>query len=152
MTPEKKQEYTRRITQANRTGIIAITYEIALGYMESARGEMAAGNTSGYRIELERAEKCIEQLLLALDHKYAISGNLMRIYNYNLECIRRASYKKDPMLLDEPEKIMRKLGDSFRKLAEQDASGPVMGRVDEVYEGLTYNARGKNVTNTMRPR
>lgn len=152
MTPEKKQEYTRRISQASRTGIIVITYEIALGYIKDAEDCLKADDRKGYEEELRRAEKCIEQLLLALDHKYAVSLNLMRIYNYVLECIRKASYKKDPAYLIEPKKIMTKLRGSFEEAARSDSSGSMMGGADEVYEGLTYNSKGQNCTNTMKPR
>lgn len=152
MTPEKKQEFTRRITQANRMGIIVITYEIALDYIDCAKGKLAAGDNKGSRNELKAAERSIEQLVAALDPKYPLSFNLMRLYNYMLECIRKASYKNDPGYLEEPLKMLTSLHVAFAEAAKADTSGPMMGGADEVYEGLTYNAKGQNCTNTMRPR
>jgi len=49
MTPELKQEYTRRISSANRTGIIVITYEIALGYLSDSREAAKRGDIEGCR-------------------------------------------------------------------------------------------------------
>lgn len=152
MTPERKQEYTRRITQANRTEIIVITYEIALDYIADAQKLLQSENVEGCRQELVHAAKCVEQLLYALDYKYPLSYNLLRLYNYMLECIRKASYKKDQKYLTEPVKMLKTLHGSFEKAAASDTSGPMMGGADEVYEGLTYNAHGKNCTSTMRPR
>ena len=36
MTRERKQVYTRRITEANRTQLITIVYELAMEYMDEA--------------------------------------------------------------------------------------------------------------------
>ena len=36
MTDEMKQDFTRRITAANRTEMVVITYEIALEYLKEA--------------------------------------------------------------------------------------------------------------------
>ncbi len=152
MTPEKKQEYTARITAANRTGIIVITYEIALGYLQDARQAASDGDRDGCRTELKRATKCIEQLLAALNFDYMISLNLMRIYNYVLECIRQASYSLKMEKLDEPEKILGRLRSSFEEVEKTDTSGPMMSGADEVYDGLTYNAKGRTNTTTLKPR
>ncbi len=150
MTPEKKQEYTRRITQANRTGIIVITYEIAYGYIEDARKSLKEGNEEEYAAELKQAERSVVQLLTALNFRYSLSYHLMRIYNYINECIRNAAWKKDISYLDEPQKILKKLMLSFMKVAESDDSLPLMQNTDEVYAGLTYNSKGMTNTNTRR--
>ncbi len=150
MTPELKQEYTRRITSANRTGIIVITYEIALGYLSDSREAAKKGDIEGCRKELNNASRCVEQLLAALNYDYALSVNLMRIYNYILECFRKVSYSRDLTGLDEPEKILKRLKDSFEEVAKTDTSGPMMNGADEVYDGLTYNARGRTNINTVK--
>ncbi len=150
MTPELKQEYTRRITSANRTGIIVITYEIALGYLSDSRDAAKEGNKEDFRRELRNASRCVEQLLAVLDYDYAISINLMRIYNYVLECIRKVSCSADVSGLDEPESILRRLHASFEEVAKTDTSPPMMSGADEVYDGLTYNAKGKTNINTVR--
>ena len=150
MTPELKQEYTRRITSANRTGIIVITYEIALGYLSDSKEAAKSGDTEGCRVQLKNACRCVEQLLAALNFDYALSLYLMRIYNYVLECIRKVSYSMDIGGLEEPEKILKRLKSSFEEVARSDDSPPMMSGADEVYDGLTYNARGKTNINTVR--
>ena len=152
MTPEMKQEYTRRITASNRTGIIVITYEIALGYLSDAKEEAGKGNKEKCRTELKNATRCVEQLLMVLNYDYAISLNLMRIYQYILECIRQASYSMDMEKLDEPVSILKRLKNSFEEVAKTDTSAPMMSGADEVYDGLTYNAKGRTNQNTVRTR
>ncbi len=150
MTQELKQEYTRRITSANRTGIIVITYEIALGYLADAKEAEKNGDREGCRIELRNSSRCVQQLLAALNYDYALSINLMRIYNYVLECIRKASYGMDLSCLDEVESILGRLKTSFEEVAKTDTSGPMMSGAEEVYDGLTYNAKGRTNINTMK--
>ena len=41
MTRELKQEYTLRITQANKTQLITILYEMALLYVDEAKAALA---------------------------------------------------------------------------------------------------------------
>ena len=51
MTKELKQEYTLRITQANKTQLITILYEMALLYVGEAEDALATGD----RTELKDA-------------------------------------------------------------------------------------------------
>ena len=67
MTSEKKQEYTRRIIEANPTGVIAITCEIAKGYYSDAVIAFKAGDRDTFRLEISRGNKCIEELIMSLD-------------------------------------------------------------------------------------
>lgn len=48
MTRELKQEYTLRITQANKTQLITILYEMALLYVDEAKAALAAGDRPGH--------------------------------------------------------------------------------------------------------
>ncbi|MCR5747286.1 MAG: flagellar protein FliS [Lachnospiraceae bacterium] len=150
MTSEKKQEYTRRIIEANPTGIIAITYEIARGYYLDAITAFKAGDRDTYRLEIARGNKCIEQLIMSLDPKYSLSIYLLRIYNYILECARKASYSYDTKELNEPVDILKRIGSSFEEIAPQDNRGSGVTRGEEVYDGLTYNAKGRTNTSVKR--
>ena len=150
MTSEKKQEYTRRIIEANPTGVIAITCEIAKGYYSDAVIAFKAGDRDTFRLEISRGNKCIEELIMSLDPSYGISIYLLRIYNYILECARRASFMYDTGGLDEPMEILARIGGSFEEIAPQDkrASGVQGGA--EVYDGLTYNSKGRTNTTVKR--
>ena len=150
MTSEKKQEYTRRIIEANPTGVIALTYELARGYYADAVIAFKAGDRDTYRLEISRGNKCIEHLIMALDPKYAISIYLLRIYNYILECARRASFKYDTGELDEPMEILARIGGTFEEIAPQDNRGAGVQGGAEVYDGLTYNAKGRTNTTTVK--
>lgn len=150
MTSEKKQEYTRRITEANPTGVVALTYEIARGYYEDAITAFKAGDRDTYRLEISRGNKCIEQLILSLDPSYGISIYLLRIYNYILECARKASFTYDTGELKEPVEILAKIGGTFEEIAPQDKRSAGVQGGAEVYDGLTYNSKGRTNTTVKR--
>ncbi|MCR5236630.1 MAG: flagellar protein FliS [Lachnospiraceae bacterium] len=150
MTSEKKQEYTRRITEANPTGIVAITYEIAKGYYEDAIIAFKAGDRDTYRLEITKGNKCIEELIMSLDPSYAISIYLLRIYNYILECARKASFLYDISELAEPMDILAKIGGTFEEIAPQDKRSAGVQGGAEVYDGLTYNSKGRTNTTVKR--
>lgn len=150
MTSEKKQEYTRRIIEANPTGIIALTYEIARGYYEDAVIAFKAGDRDTYRLEISRGNRCIEQLIMSLDPSYTLSIYLLRIYNYILECARKASYMYDTGELDEPMDILKRIGGSFEEITPQDKRGAGVQGGEEVYDGLTYNSKGRTNTTVKR--
>lgn len=150
MTSEKKQEYTRRITEANPTGIVAITYEIAKGYYEDAVIAFKAGDRDTYRLEITKGNKCIEELIMSLDPSYAISIYLLRIYNYILECARKASFTYDTGELKEPVEILTKIGGTFEEIAPQDKRSAGVQGGAEVYDGLTYNSKGRTNTTVKR--
>ena len=51
MDKEKKQAYTRRITQANSTEMIVILYDMTLDYINEAAGSLGSGHDQSEFIE-----------------------------------------------------------------------------------------------------
>ncbi len=141
MTEELKKEFTRKITQANRSQITVLTFEMALSYLEDAK-EAASG--PDFDIAVKRSKRCVEHLLLALDYKYGLSFTLMRIYNYVLQIYTKALAHRDYSMLTEAIGILERLHDSFKEAAGSDTSAPLMRNTEEVYTGLTYGRNGVN--------
>ena len=139
MTDEKKKEFTLKITQANRTRIVVLTYELALTYMEDARN---ATNREDFTRGIQHAKSCIDQLRGVLDYSQEIALYLYRIYNYISLVLDRAMIRNNAALLDEAENLITKLHDAFDKIAEEDHSAPEMKNIETVYSGLTYGKSG----------
>ena len=51
MTQEQKQKYTRKITQANKTQLITILYEMVLDYLQDARAAYEQDDLSEYGLQ-----------------------------------------------------------------------------------------------------
>ncbi len=139
MTDEKKKEFTLKITQANRTRIVVLTYELALTYLEEAK------NAEGYEdfvCGIQHAKCCTDQLRSVLDYSQEIALYLYRIYNYISLLLDKAIIRHNAGILDEAEQLIKKLHDAFDRIADSDTSEPVMRNAETIYSGLTYGRAG----------
>lgn len=141
MTREHKQQFTLRITQANKTELIVILYEIVLGYMEDAEVALDAGNITEFREALRKVRSCFGELIASLNFDYELAARLLSLYLYCNRELTKADVRKEKEPLMHIRSIISKLLEAYRELAGQDTSGPVMHNSQTVYAGLTY---GKN--------
>ncbi|MBD5512205.1 MAG: flagellar protein FliS [Lachnospiraceae bacterium] len=141
MTRECKQQFTLRITQANKTELIVILYEIVLGYMEDAEVALEAGNITEFREALRKVRSCFGELIASLNLDYELAARLLSLYLYCNRELIKADARKEKEPLMHIRSVVSKLLEAYRELAGQDTSGPVMQNSQTVYAGLTY---GKN--------
>lgn len=144
MTKEQIQEYTLRITRANRSRLIVIVYELALSYLDTAIKAFDEGDHETFKSNASYANKCVGDLLEALDFNYEPSYPLMRIYVYVSKLIALAPIKRDKEGLLVAKRLLTKLKKSFDDIAAQDNSEPLMSNTQEVYAGLTYGKGSLN--------
>lgn len=144
MTKEQIQDYTLRITQANRSELIVIVYDLAINYLDSAIKAYDSGNNEAFSANSRYANKCIGDLLEALDFNYEPAYPLMRIYVFISKQISLAPIKKDKKPLEDSVRMLKKLRKSFEDIAAQDDSEPLMSNTQEVYAGLTYGRGNLN--------
>ena len=144
MTKEEIQEYTLRITRANRSEIIVIVYELALKYIDTSIEAYNNGDYDLFRDNARYAGKCVGDLLEALDFDYEAAFPLMRLYVFINKQISLAPIKKDIEPLNISKRLLEKLKLSFDEIAKQDTSGPLMSNTQEVYAGLTYGRTSLN--------
>ena len=148
MTKEMKQEFTLKITQANKTELIQILYELLLVYTGEAKEAHARQERAGFREGIRKARGCINELLASLHFEYELAMNFMQLYLYMNRELARAEVRNATEPLAEVEKIVGKLHAAYEKLSDMDTSGPVMSNVQTVYAGLTYgrNSLTENLT------
>lgn len=138
MTKELKQEYTLKITQANKTQLIAILYEMLMIYTGEAKVACQADNREGFREGIRKARGCVNELLASLNFDYELAMNFMQLYLYVNRELARAEVRNTIEPLENVDKIIKPLHDAYEKLSAMDNSGPVMENVQTVYAGLTY--------------
>ncbi|MCR5508908.1 MAG: flagellar protein FliS [Lachnospiraceae bacterium] len=144
MTKDQIQEYTLRITRANRSELIVIVYDLAIGYLETAIKSFDAGDLEMFATNSRYANKCVQDLLEALDFDYDPAYPLMRIYVFISKQISLAPIKKDKETLEVALRLLKKLRKSFEDIAAQDNSEPLMENTQDVYAGLTYGRGSLN--------
>lgn len=144
MEKGRLQEFTFRVTQASRTELIVIMYDVILSDTKEARRVLADGDTAGYERELKHAGRFMNELMGALDYQYDISYELLSLYSFVNKTLVRACVSRDASLLDAADGVIGGLRASFYEVSRQDTAGPVMRNTEQVYAGLTY---GKNSLN-----
>lgn len=139
MDTELKKVYTARISQANRSELVVIIYELMLESISEAREALHSGDFRNADEELKRAQGLLCELRGSLDFQYAISQRLVSLYRYVNEQLTKSITRQKDVNLDSCERVLKGLKESFEQVAGQDTSGPVMGNGQQVYAGLTYN-------------
>lgn len=138
MTKECKQQFTLRITQANKTGLIVILYEMVLSYLEDAEAALERAAIIEFREALRKVRGCFGELIASLNLDYQLAARLLSLYLYCNRELTRADIRKEAEPLAHIRLVTEKLLAAYRELAEQDSSGPVMQNSQTVYSGLTY--------------
>ena len=138
MTTELKQEYTLRISQANKTQLITILYEMVLSYIDEAEDALASENRMEFKSAIRKIRGCMNELTASLNFEYELAYNLLQLYLYVNRELVRASAHYDRENLEHVRLIIGQLHRAYEQIESQDASGPVMGNTQTVYAGLTY--------------
>ena len=148
MTKNSIQEYTRKIADANPTELIVLVYEIAENYLDEAIMAHKEADAQSFKANIDKASKCGNDLIEALDVQYDISKQLMDIYLFINRELALSVVKNDSSMVVRIQAMMTKLKNTFVELSKKDDSSKVMGNTQEVYAGLTYG-KSALTENTM---
>lgn len=139
MKNELKQQFALRITQANKTELVVILYEMFLTYIRDAKNDLKEQDAKTFRLDIQRARGCLKELMGSLNYDYEPAPTLLKLYIYVSKLLVTADLHGEEQALDETEKIMQKLHDAYEAISKEDQSRPVMGNTQTVYAGLTYS-------------
>ena len=137
MTRELKQEYTLRITQANKTQLITILYEMFLIYIDEAEAALSEDDRAEYKSAIRKIRGCMNELTASLNLEYDLAQNLLQLYLYVNRELVQASVHNEKENLEHIRLVIGELQKAYKKIENQDVSGPVMGNTQKVYAGLT---------------
>lgn len=146
MKKEAIKAFTVRVTQASRSELTVILYEMILTELKEAKEAYGQGNLAAFDKELKLAQKYVTELQATLNYSYGISYDLLSLYLYVNKRIITAIIRKNPDTLDSAESILKKLLTGFEGVSSEDKSGPVMRNTQQLYAGLTYGKGYLNET------
>ncbi len=144
MTLEKKQEFTLKITQANKTQMITIIYEIVIDYLTDAIEHMDGGRRKEANECLDRAQNSIDELLRSLNMEYELAKNLHKIYIFSKKELMAAGVTGGTERIARVLKNFRSLHEAYLVLEKADTSETLMDNTPKVYAGLTYGRYSLN--------
>ncbi|MDE6983481.1 MAG: flagellar protein FliS [Lachnospiraceae bacterium] len=144
MTREMKQIFTRRITQANRTQLIVILYDMILTYMKDAAAAQEIGCETEFKKDMQCARNCISELRVSLDFNYDLSRTLFAIYAFADRELARDMRGISAEELALIAGMFQKLRDAYHTISKDDQSQPLMENAQDVYAGYTYGRTDVN--------
>jgi flagellar protein FliS len=146
LNKEAIKAFSARVTQASKSELTVILYEMILTEIKDAKEAFRNGDMTAFDKELKFAQKYITELQGNLNYRYAISYDLLSLYLYVNKRIIQAILRRVPDTLDSAESVLNKLLVGFEGVRESDKSGPVMRNTQQLYAGLTYGKGFLNET------
>ncbi len=142
MTNERKKDFTMRITQANKTEMIVILYEMVLAYLDDA--EDTFEDRDAFKESIKKTRECMNELMNSLDYQFELSQMLFGLYIFIGKTLTAAAshHVKEP--LAGVRSIVEKLHSAYQEVSGQDHSESVMANTQTVYAGLTYGRGSLN--------
>lgn len=144
MKKESIRAYSYRISQASRTELVVVMYDMAIEYLEDARAALTAEDDGSYCRNVKLAKRVVDTLTSALDMQYDIAAELFEIYQTMARILIRAATKKEASSIQAVIRMLSKLRKAFNELSQEDTSGAVMKNTQQVYAGLTYSNLGSS--------
>ena len=136
MKKEQIRDFTLRITQSNKTGIIVILFEMIDVYLSDA---LQSTEYDRFRDNIRSAQAVIYDLRKSLDFNQEIALQLESLYSYWYRELEMMIVRDSRENLPGIKAMIGSLGDSFEKISSLDTSLPVMSNTEKVYAGLTYD-------------
>lgn len=138
MKKEQIQEFTRRISQSNKGGLVIVIYDILFVYLTEAKEAYEKEEWDSYKAALRHAQRTIDELISSLNFSYDLAAELYRIYVFCRDSLAKAMYKREIEEVLLAERLMRRLYTAFSEAMKQDQSAPLMSNTQQVYAGYTY--------------
>lgn len=147
MNRDRQKDFARRVSQANKTELVVITYDIIIGEIKEAEACAKEGNREGIREALAGAQRFLAEMMSSLDFRYGLAKRLMSLYEYVQRVLVASNVSGEDRGLADARRVLEGLRSSFNEIASQDSSGAVMENAQSVYAGLTYGRGSLNEMN-----
>ena len=144
MTQEQKQEFTRRISQENHSGLILVLCDIFHTYGDDAIAAYEADDGTAYLQNIGQARRTMQELIDCFSKGDSLGRNVIAVLRFIYGKLVRSEVRRQPDELDRCVQMVEDLRVGFVHLHELDNEGAVMQNVHQVYAGLTY---GKGTLN-----
>lgn len=138
MTKEMKQQFTLKITRANKSQLVVILYEMLLAYLDEAQSAHENNGRAEFREGIRKTRACLRELMASLHYEYEMAFRLLQLYLYADRELTRADIHNSKEELSHVRTVIKKLHDAYETVSREDTSVPIMENTQAVYAGLTY--------------
>ncbi len=146
MKPEVKQDFMRRISQANATGLVVILYDMFLTYTDDALASKP--REAAFMSAVSHARQVLIELRRSLHMEHDIARRTYEIYRYVDRRLSMAQVRREAEPVKEVQGFMQRLRDAYAEAVKGDTSEPLMKNAETVYAGMTYGKTDINTEST----
>lgn len=139
MDKEAIRTYSYRVSNASRSELIVIMYDMALEYLQDA---VECNDSTEFNTNIKQAKRIVDRLSACLDMRYEISQELFKFYLVTGRMLIKAQTAMDAEIVNRVINMLEKMRKSFNEVTKYDESGSVMKNTQKVYAGLTYSKAG----------
>lgn len=147
MNKDAIKTFSYRISQANKTELIVVMYDMALEYLQEAKNAKKSSEKAQYTENIKLAKRVIDRLLSNLDMQYEISAQLFNVYVMMQRFLVKASCtmsQDNDKYIDSVIRMLQMLRKSWYEVSLTDHSETLMKNTQQVYAGLTYSSAGSS--------
>lgn len=118
--PNPYEQYQKnKIMSASPAEVTLMLYEGAIKFCNAAIMAIRNGEVEKAHNNIKKAQRIIEEFRNTLDRKYPVAEDFDRIYVYLLQRMLEANIKKDPEILEEVNKHLHMLRDTWKEIMKQ---------------------------------
>ncbi len=150
MTNEQQQYFTRKITQANRSGLLLIKFEMLFAYFDDICEAYEKDEKEMLKASVRKADAVLKSFQATLDFNYELSPKLYALYDYHRRQLAKVLMKHSLAELETSRDMLNQLYKAFQEAAAQDDSRPLMQNAQQVYAGYTYGKHDLNESYDMQ--
>ena len=125
MTPANGYEaYARnKVTMASPAELTLMLYDGAIKFCNIALAAIEKRDFAKANINIQKAEKIIDEFRATLDFKYEVAKDFDNVYKYLAQRLIQANMKKDAEILEEVLKHLRTMRYTWKEVMEKTKNG-----------------------------
>ena len=108
---------------ASKEDIITMLYDGAIKFCNIAIAELELNHIENVNINMKKAQRIIEELILTLDKKYPVSRDFEQVYEYIMELLVQANIKKDKEFIERACNEIRGMRDTWIEVVKRSKGG-----------------------------
>lgn len=138
MNNAMKQEFTKRITNANKSELIVILCDMFDIYISDAKQAFEDNDLNSFHANIQNGRAVLSELINSLDRSYEVANNIYSLYRYIERLLIEADIRNEKTPLIPARNILLKLNESYASISLLDPSPAVMQNTETVFAGMTY--------------
>lgn len=118
------QQYNRnKILTASPAELTLMLYEGAIKFCNIALIGLEQNDVQKVNVNIQKAEKIIEEFQATLNHKYAVAEDFDKLYRYIYGLLVDANLKKDKEILEKALNEIRGMRDTWKEVMVKSRAG-----------------------------